>query len=215
MGDKPYDLLQAGRLGHAATHDLLMRDFGETTDGGELLAEVVMNILADTVLLFFADVEDLFLKLLPITQVTNDASENTATVRQTCLTHGEVDGEDAAVFSLGHGLTSDADDFPHTCGEIILHEAVMLGPVRFRHEHADVFTDHLLPSVAKKTLRGGVHRFDEPILAHGDDRIHRCFHDGTAFLLRGTQRLTHGNQVRQVTPDAENAGHPALSILDV
>ena len=91
-------------------------------DGGESLAEIVVDVTPDACLLLLTDVEELVLQRLAVAQVADDAGEDAAAAGQHSLTHREVDGKNGTVFAL-------PDDFTTRLDLVDARRVVDLGPL--------------------------------------------------------------------------------------
>ena len=96
-----------------------------------------------------------------------------------------LDGENRTVLAPGEELAGIADSPRSACLEITGNVAVVLFPVRRRHQQADVLPDRLLGGIAEHPLRSRIEGGNDALLVSGDNRIGRRVYDGAdpGFLL--------------------------------
>ena len=144
--------------------------WGEELDAGELLAEVVVQVLPNALLRNLGDVEDLGLKTPSIGDVPQDPGEEAAAADRE-LTHGEVDGEDGPVLASTKNLAADADDAALPGFAVAGEVAVMPGPVWLGHEGVDVLPEELPGAPSEHPFGGRVDGVDPAAVVDGDDAL--------------------------------------------
>ena len=114
-------------------------------------------------------------------KVADDAGEQPP-AREPHLAHRDVGGEDAAVLALRLDLAADADD-PRLAGTQAMRDvAVVLLPVRRRHEHRDVAPDQLVARISECPLSRRIDRLDRAGLLDGDDGVNGGMENRTQAL---------------------------------
>src|SRR4249919_3889301 len=87
--------------------------------------------------------------LLALAQITDESREIAIRARFH-LADRQLHRERRAILALADDHTADPDDPPLPCCQIALYIAVMLLPIRRRHEHAHVLADHMFRTVAEQ-----------------------------------------------------------------
>lgn len=171
------DLVGGGRLGTSSLVEPAGKGLGEELDAGELLAEVVVQVLPDALLGNLGDAEDLGLEASSLGDVPEDAGEE-ATAADVKLADGEVDGEDGAVLAAAEDLAADADDAALAGLAVAGEVAVMAGAVGLGHEGADVASEELSWGPSEHPLGSRVDGVDEAAVVDGDDALDGGVEDG-------------------------------------
>src|SRR5205807_5974838 len=155
-------------------------------DARELLAQAVVQILADATLLQVADLQDFPFEPLAVADVTHETGKQPL-VRQPHFTDGQIHRENRAVLAQANHFAPDADDSGPTGAEIIPQVTIVLVAIRRWHEDLDVFANDLLRLVSENLFRRRVERLDDAALVDGDDSFDRRFEDGAQALFAVAQ----------------------------
>jgi len=188
------DLVGGGRLGALGFVEPAGEGLGEELDAGELLAEVVVQVLPDALLGNLGDAEDLGLEASSLGDVAEDAGEE-ASFSDVELADGEVDGEDGAVLAAAEDLAADADDAALAGLAVAGEVAVMTGAVGLGHEGADVASKKLAGGPSEHAFGGRVDGVDEAAVVDGDDALDGGVEDGAeagVAVLEGRGGLGFG-----------------------
>lgn len=171
------DLVGGGRLGSFGVLEAAGEGLGEELDAGELLAEVVVQVLSDALLGNLGDAEDLGLEASPLGDVAEDAGEE-ASLSDVELADGQVDGEDGSVLAAAEDLAADADDAALAGLAVAGEVAVMSGAVGLGHEGADVASEEISRGPSEHAFGGRVDGVDEAAVVDGDDALDGGVEDG-------------------------------------
>src|SRR5262245_49561686 len=100
-------------LGGVAGGQPLLKHLTHQLDARQLLAQPVVQVVADPTLLVLARVQDVLLKAFPLSDIPNETRED-PTIRKMNLADRKVHGKYGTVLPPPGHLTSDADDLRPT-----------------------------------------------------------------------------------------------------
>src|SRR5579871_560141 len=114
--------------------------------------------------------------------VANNAREQPQMIHRA---DGQLDREHRAVFSLGGGLSADANNLRNPSLLVVLQVVIVLFPEWGRHEHPHVLANQLGGGVTEHLLGGLVHRLDDSLLVDSDDSVSSSIKNGlqTSFAV--------------------------------
>ncbi len=148
-----------------------------------MLAQPVVQILPDSTLLSFADFKNGFLQPLALADVANRA-RNQHSLFGLQRTQADLHRKFVAVLVQGVQFHARAHRPHPRLREKVSAVRRMISPQSLRHQLFDLFSQKLLPRIAKQFFHLRIHQDNFSLLVHDHDRIGRRFQQSAKAHLR-------------------------------